>query len=226
MEENSNLPPIYVFDSRDVTEVSVHRDVELGESEFESLNSTLERAGISPIGSRRTKLTWATPTPTGEFWEFEIEFYTLPARERASPQLHLMLVSNKSTHTKPTAYKRSRRTVNKAGALVNVLFGEGFNGTFDCSVTLHSLSDSWLLPQVLPVRPGFTEESTIQEVTGVIGGSTDGLTKFVVDRVRNEPMMFHIWLSFKGELSLSRDILVEAIAQGVAMLEDINLWGK
>ena len=226
VEESSSLPPIHIIDSRGVTMVSVHRDIELGESEFAILNSTLESAGMSPVRNRRSKLGWATSSQTGEFWEFEIELFTLSGRERASPQLHVMLVGNKAGRTEPTAYKRSRRTVNKVGSLVGALFSEGISGTFDCSVTLHSTSDSWLLPRILPVRPEFPEESAIQEISGLIGGSVDGLTKFVVDRVTTEPMMFHIWLGFKSELSLSRNVLVEAITQGVAMLEEINLWGK
>ena len=225
MEENPNLAPIHIPDSRDVTEISVHRDVDLVESEFEALNSALTTAGVSPIGNRRTKLGWATPSQSGVYWEFEIELYTLPGREGTSLQLHMMLVGNKISHTTPTAYKRSRRALNRIRPLANVLFSEKISGAFDCAVTMHSTSDSWLLPMVLPVQPDFPEESAIQEVSGVIGGSVDGMTKFVVDRVRTDPMMFHVWLGFKTDLSFSQNILAEAATEGTAILEKINLWG-
>ena len=38
--------------------------------------------------------------------------------------------------------------------------------------------------------------------------------------------MFHIWLTFKHELAFSSNVMVEATARGVSMLEDIHLWGN
>ena len=64
----------------------------------------------------------------------------------------------------------------------------------------------------------------IRELTGVIGGSSDGNVKFVVDRVTTESETFHIWLGFQWEATFTAGLLVEAINRGSSMLEDINLW--
>ena len=79
-------------------------------------------------------------------------------------------------------------------------------------------------PTRTALNPHFPEESAIQEISGVIGGSVDRTVKFVVERVVNDPMMFHIWLGFKHELLISHNVMVEAITLGVSKLEHIGLW--
>ena len=93
-------------------------------------------------------------------------------------------------------------------------------------MTWHSSPDSWLLPQVLPLTPDFPEGSSIQEISGVTGGSTDGTVKFLVDKVGTDPMTFHVWLAFKRHLTLSQKVMTEAISQGISMLENISMWEK
>ena len=223
---SSNPPPIQVTEEPGLTDIQVHCDLKLSNAQFARINSRLQDAGLPTIESRRRQLRWATPGEDGGFWEFRLDLYTLAGRERESLSLHFMVVGDKVVRTKPTAYRRSRRTIDRISALVAALFQEDLKAELDCSMTWHSSPDSWLLPLVLPMNPRFPEDSVIQEISGVIGGSADGSVKFVVDRVATDPMMFHIWLGFKHELPLSPKVMVEAIAQGVSMLEDINLWGK
>ena len=221
-----NSPPIYVIEERGLTEAQIHCDIELSRVQLESINSSLQDVGQSQIGSRKRQLRWATQVEAGVFWDFRTEFHTLSGRDRESPSLHFLLVGDKVVRTEPSAYRRSLRTVERVRTFLNALFQEKLEVEFDCSVTWHSSPESWLLPTVLPLDPRFPERCAIQEISGVIGGSTDGAVKFVVDRVATDPMMFHIWLGFKQELSLSPMILAEAAAQGASMLDDINLWEK
>ena len=219
-------PPIHITEEHGLTEVQVHCDIELSNAQLESIDSRLRGARIPSIDSRRRQLRWATPSEDSGFWEFRIEFYTLSGRDSETQPLHIMVVGNKVVRTEPTTYRRSRRTTERIRAVVDALSLEHLKEELDCSLTWHSSSDSWPLPLVLPLTPQFPEGSAIQEITGVIGGSSDDAVKFVVDRAGTDPMMFHIWLGFKYELTLSSKVIVEAIAQGVSMLEDINLWGK
>ena len=221
-----NPPPFHVIEEHGLTEISVHCDVELSEAQLERINSSVQKAGLSPISNRRRQLRWATPGGDGGFWEFRIELNTLSGRSGDSLSLHLLMAGDKVVRREPTAYSRSRRTVERITALTDALFHEQLTAELDCSMTWHSSSDSWLLPLVLPLKPDFPEESPIQEISGVIGGSTDGAVKFVADRVGTDPMMFHVWLSFKRDLTLSKKVMVEAISRGISILEDINLWEK
>jgi hypothetical protein len=221
-----NPPPVHIIEEHDLTEIHIHCDVGLSETQLANINSSLQDGGLSPIRSRRRELKWAITGEGGGFWEFRIQMYTLSGRDEDSLLLHILIAGDKVVRTEPTAYRRSRRTVERIKTLVDALFQEELKAELDCNMTWHSSPDSWLLPIVLPLDPPFPEESVIQEISGVIGCSTDGNVKFVVDRVATDPMMFHIWLGFKHELPLSPNVMVEAIAQGIAMLEAINLWDK
>ena len=221
-----NPPPIHITEEHGLTEAQVHCDLDISETQLASINSSLQGAGLPPIRSRRRELRWAIPGDEGGFWEFRIGLYTLSGRGEESPSLHILMACNKSVRTEPTAYRRSHRTVERIRTLVDALFQEDLKAELDCSMTWHSSPDSWLLPLVLPLNPSFPEESIIQEISGVIGGSTDGNVKFVVDRVTVDPMMFHIWLGSKHELSLTPQVMVKTIAQGVSILEDISMWEK
>ena len=217
---SSNPPPIQVKEERGLTEIQVHCDIEVSDEQLANINSRLQCSGLPPIESRRRRLRWAIPGDDGGFWEFRIELYIL---EREPRSLHFMINGDK-LRTTPSAHRRSRRTVQRASALANALFREEVKTDVDCSATWHSSPDSWLLPNVLPLNPPFPENSVIQEISGVIGGSTDGTVRFLVDRASTDPMLFHVWLGFKHELLLSPKVMVEAIDQGVSILEDINLW--
>ena len=219
-------PPVHITEEHGLTEIQVHCDVELSEARLANINRCLQDAELSPITSKRRQLRWATPGERDGFWDFRIELYTLSGRDGEAQALHIRLTSDKLVRTEPTAYRRSRRTIERVRALVDALFQEGLNPELDCSMTWHSSPDSWLLPRVLPINLDFLEDSIIQEISGVIGGSTDGSVKFVVDRVATDPMMFHVWLGFKHELPLSSNVMVEAIVQGVSMLENVNLWER
>ena len=221
-----NPPPIHVIEEHGLTEISVHCDVALSEAQLGRINSSLQEAGLPPVGNRKRRLRWATPGEGGGFWEFRIELFTLSERSDESLSMHFMMVGDKVARREPTAYRRSRGTVERIRALVDSLFQEQLTAESECSMTWHSSPESWLLPMVLPLNPDFPEESTIQEISGVVGGSTDGAVKFVVDRVGTDPMTFHVWLAFKRDLTLSQKVMVEAISQGISMLEDINLWEK
>ena len=219
-----NPPPVHITEEHGLTEAQVHCDLDLSEAQLASINSKLQSAGIPLIRDRKRELRWATPGEEGGFWDFRIELYTLPGRDEESRSLHILVVGNKASRTEPTLYRRSRRTVERIRALVNALFQENLKAEFDCNLTWHSSPDSWLLPLVLPLNPSFREESIIQEITGVIGGSSDGNVRFVVDRVAHDPMTFHVWLGSKHELSLSPQVVVEAVTKGASILQDINLW--
>ena len=217
---SSTPPPIQITEERGLTEIQVHCDLELSDALLGNINSKLQQAGLPLIGSRKRQFKWATPGEDGGFWEFRTELYTLDREPRS---LHFMLTGDK-LRTRPSAYQRSNRAVQRASVLTDALFQEDAKTELDCSGTWHVSPDSWLLPAVLPLNPHFPENSVIQEISGVIGGSTDGSVKFVVDRVATEPMMFHIWLGFKHELLLSPKVMVEAVDQGVSILEGIKLW--
>ena len=221
-----NPPPIHVIEEHGLTEISVHCDVALSEAQLGRINSSLQEAGLPPVGNKKRQLRWATPGEGGGFWEFRIELYTLPERSGESPSMHVMMVGDKVVRREPSAHMRSRGTVEKIRTLVGTLFQEQLTAELDCSMTWHSSHDSWLLPMVLPLQPDFPEESTIQEISGVIGGSTDGEVKFIVDKVGTDPLAFHIWLAFKRHLTLSQKVMTEAISLGISMLENISLWEK
>ena len=177
-----NPPPIYITEEHGLTEFQVHCDLDLSDEQLESINSSLGVAGIPSISNRRRQLRWATPSESGGFWEFRIELYRLSGRDRESQPLHIMMVGDKVVRTEPTAYRRSRRSAERIMAVVDALSQEYLKMELDCSLTWHSSSDSWPLPIVLPLNPQFPVGSAIQEITGVIGGSTDDAVKFVVDR--------------------------------------------
>ena len=221
-----NPPPIHVIEGHGLTEISVHCDVVLSEAQLERINSGLQEAGLPTVSNRKRQLRWATPGEGGGFWEFRIELYTLSERSGESPLMHVMMAGDKMVRREPSARMRSRRTVEKIGKLVGTLFQEQLAAEFDCSMTWHSSHDSWLFPMVLPLQPDFPEESTIQEISGVIGGSTDGEVRFLVDKVGSDPLAFHIWLAFKHHLAFSQKVMAEAVSQGTSMLENISLWGK
>ena len=221
-----NPPPLHVIEEHGLTEISVHCDVALSEAQLGRINSSLHEAGIPAVGNRKRQLRWATPGEGGGFWEFRIELYTLSERSGESPSMHVMMVGDKVVRREPSAHMRSLRTVEKIRTLVGTLFQEQLAAEFDCSMTWHSSPDSSILPRVLPLTPDFPEESPIQEISGVIGGSADGEVSFLVDKVGTNPMTFHIWLAFKRDLTLSQKVMTEAINQGISMLENINLWEK
>ena len=222
----SGLPiPIEIKEEHGVTEAQVHCDIELSDERLASINSNLQDVGLSPIESRRKRpLRCAIPGEEGGFWEFRIELYVLSGRNSESPSLHFLVVVNNLVRTEPIPHRRSRRTLENIKALVDAVFREGLEAELDCSVTWHPSTDLWPLPSLLPMKPRFPEDSVIQEISGVIGGSADGTVKFVVDRVATDPMLFHIWLGFKRELPLSSKVMVEVISQGVSMLEGIDMW--
>ena len=217
-------PPLPIIEQRGLTEIRVHCDVDLSEAQISSINSRLQGAGLSPITNRRRQLRWAITGEDGGFWEFRIELYILTGSDSPSPLLHIMVIADKAVRTEPTAYRRSRRTVERIRSLVDAVFKEDLTAELECNMTCHTSTDSWLLPHLLPLNPDFPEESAIEEITGVIGGSADGVVKFVVDRVATNPMMFHIWSAFKHELPLSQSVLVEAMGRGISMLESIGVW--
>ena len=220
----STPPPVHIKEEHGLTEVHVHCDVELSEGQLARVNSRFQDAGLSPIQSKRRRLRWATRGEDGGFWEYRIELCTISDREKDSLSLHILMAGDKVVRMEPSAYRRSRRTVERIRTVVDALSQEHLRAEVDCSITWHSSSDSWLLPLVLPLNPRFPEKSVIQEISGVIGGSIDGAVQFVVDRAKTDPVLFHIWLAFKHELAISPTVMVEAIAQGVSMLGDINLW--
>ena len=108
--------------------------------------------------------------------------------------------------------------------MVEALSQEKLAPRFDCSLIWHSSPRAWLLPEILPLNTRFPEGSVIQEISGVAGGSIDGTVKFVVDRISTEPTMFHVWLVFQYQQTLTPEILTQAISHGSSMLENINMW--
>jgi hypothetical protein len=221
-----NPPPVHITEKHGLTEVQIHCDLDLSDAQLARINANLDSAGLSPIRDRRRELRWATLGEEGGFWDFRIELYTLSGRAEGPRPLHISMIGSKASRTEPTPYRRSRRTVERIRALVNALSQENLKAEFDCNLTWHSSPDSSLLPSVLPVNASFPEESVIQEITGVIGGNPDGNVRFVVDRVAHDPLMFHVWLGSKHELSLSPQVMVEAVTKGVSMMKDINVWDK
>ena len=217
-------PPVHIKEEHGLTQVHIHCDVELSEGQLGRINSRFQDAGLPPVQSKRRQLRWATQGEGGGLWGYRIELCTILGKEKDSLLLHILMVGDKAVHTEPTAYRRSQRTVERIRTVVDALSQEHIRADVDCSITWHSSSDSWLLPRVLPLNPSFPEKSVIQEISGVIGGSADGAVQFVVDRAKTDPMLFHIWLAFKHELAISPTVMVEATAQGAAMLEDINVW--
>ena len=222
----STPPPVHIKEEHGLTEVHVHCDVELSEGQLARINSRFQEAGQPPIQSKRRQLRWATREEGGSFWSYRIELGIISGGEEDSLSLHIVMVGDKAVHTEPPAHRRSRRTVERVRTVLDALSEERLRTEVDCRMTWHSSSDSWLFPLVLPLNPRFPEKSVIQEISGVIGGSTDGAVQFVVDRARIDPVLFHIWLGFNHELVISPTVMVEAIAYGVSMLEDINLWGE
>ena len=223
--ENPSSPPVNVIGDHGLTAVSVHCDVELSEQRFANINENLIRLGHHPIRNRRRQFRWANRGQTGDFWEFHIETRNIADREAASPTFHFVLEGSKSINDLPSARLRSTRTTDKIKSLVEAISLEDLMPRFDCQLTWHPTSETRLLPDVLPSNPEFPENSVIQELSGVIGGSRDGSVKFVVERTPVEPTMFHIWLTFPFEGALTPIILTQVIEQGSSMLETINLWG-
>ena len=222
--ENPNPPPISIIEKHGLTEISVHCHVEYSQEQLARINSKLHEAGQTTIPNRRHRLRWATPGETERYWEFRIEAYTIADQERHSRSLHFLVDSHRLIRGVPTAQLRSARTIRRIRTLVEALSQEELTSQFDCNLTWHSSPETSILPNVLPLNSRFPENSIIQEISGVIGRSTDGTVNFVVDRISTEPMRFHIWLGFQYQQALTPKILTQTIDHGSSMLEKINLW--
>ena len=220
---NMNGDPLGITEKHGLTDVYVHCDLELSEARLAVLNGNLQKVEHRPVRNRRSQLRWATRSESEDYWEFLLETRTMTGAEE-SLRFHLGVSGRNVAREVPKPHLRSRRTIAKVFSLVEVLSGADLTTRFDCHLTWHSSSENGLRPDMLPSSPAFPEDSVIRELTGVIGGSSDGNVKFVVDRVTTESETFHIWLGFQWEATFTAGLLVEAINRGSSMLEDINLW--
>lgn len=169
-------------------------------------------------------MRWAAQSDVGDYWNFYIEAQTLGDEEDADPSVHFVLDAYKSRREVPSPYRRSSRVLNRAGTLIGALAQQSATHQFDCQVTWHPTPTAPFFPDVLPVGDAFPEGSAIEEISGVVGGNADQTIKFMVDRVRNDPVMYHVWVSFPRLLTIDAEILVEAASGGSSLMDDINVW--
>ena len=223
---NPNAPPIDILEKHGLTEAHVHCDIEFPLEQLERVNAKLRESGQPPFQNRKRQLRWATPGETGDYWEFQLEAYILAEGEEHPPTLHLLIRGHQSIRGLPRPHLRSTRTIEKIRSLVEVLSHESLTTKFDCDLTWHSSAELMLLPDVLPLNPRFPDDSVIQEISGVIGRSADGTTRFIVDRSSTEPVMFHVSLNFQHEAAFTPNIVAQAVYHGSEILEKMNMWGN
>lgn len=222
--KNPNSPPIVIVEKYDLTGVQVHCDFDFSRRQLEDVNVRLHAEGFPSIQKRSRRVRWASQSDVGDYWDFYIESQTLGDDEESGPSVHFVLEASKPRMDVPIPYRRSRRVLNRAGTLIGALAQQSSAQQFDCQVTWHPAPDASFFSDVLPVGNAFPEGSVIEEISGVIGGSTDRTTKFMVDRVGSDPPLYHVWAAFPRLLTINPEILVEAASFGSSLLDDINVW--
>ena len=216
----NKLPSPITFSERyGIIYLSIHSDMSLSYEQLALVNSELFQSGNESIGTKKRKVSWAVAGESGIYWTFTLETNIVPTDEdNESTSLHFLLRGHRCTSELPSAYMRSRRIRARVQAVVDALSRERLRSDFLCSLAWHRESPEGPLTNLIPLLPDFPSDSVIQEISGVIGGSTDGAVKFVVDRASSTTWDYHVSLIFPSQQTLSSNTLDAITEQGASMM--------